>query len=184
MLGICGAIISGLQIFVCDFEAMQRAAWSLEIWLYIFGFVSCLFCMYVNTSVFLESGDSTFFNLSLLTSDVYAVIFSYFFTGDLVHWLYFVGFGLVLLGLFLYHSSKQPVSSIVCADNISSVIRIEGMEGSCATNDTIDYNPLTYSLTTKNVDINGGFVVGREYEGSYFGADEVDQNNRADTICV
>ena len=40
-------------------------------------------------------GDSILFNLSLLTSDIYAVIFTYFNSGKLVHWLYFVAFSAV-----------------------------------------------------------------------------------------
>jgi hypothetical protein len=40
---------------------------------------------------------------------VYAVTFSYFFTGTFVHWLYFIAFGLIACGLLLYHSAKPPI---------------------------------------------------------------------------
>jgi len=121
MLGACGACIAVVQSLAMDLGPMRRAPWDAAMCGYILGFVACLFLMYVNTSLFLQSGDSTFFNLSLLTSDVYAVVFSYLLTGELVPWLYFVGFASVLLGLGLYHSAKRPVDI-----DSESVIAAEG----------------------------------------------------------
>lgn len=77
-------------------------------YLYMFGFITCLFFMYANTSIFLQDLDSTLFNLSLLTSDVYAVIFSYILYGKLVHWLYFIAFTCVVCGLSIYHTQPSP----------------------------------------------------------------------------
>lgn len=48
------------------------------------GFVACMVLVYGATSEFLVIADAAMFNLSLLTSDLYAVIFAYFFTGKLV----------------------------------------------------------------------------------------------------
>ena len=76
--------------------------------LFILGFVVCLFFFYTNVSAFLQSNDSIIFNLSLLTSDVYTVIYSYFKVGHWVSWLYIVAFALVAIGLLLYHSASSP----------------------------------------------------------------------------
>jgi hypothetical protein len=65
--------------------------------------------MYTNTTSFLQKGDAILFNLGLLTSDVYAVIFTYFFKGYLVSWLYFLAFALVIVGLVIYHSEEAPI---------------------------------------------------------------------------
>ena len=149
MLGVYGSCISVAQFFICDFHAFKKAHWNIEIILCIFGFVACLFCMYVNTSFFLQVGDSTFFNLSLLTSDVYAVIFAYYFFGELVHWLYFLGFGLVIIGLYTYYSSPKPVNiGIVDGDR----------ENRAAERRSVDnYNPLSTSCENSlNVSLNGG----------------------------
>ena len=48
-------------------------------------------------------------SLSLLTSDVYAVLFSYLRYGHFVSVLYFGAFFLVAAGLLVYHSSTPPV---------------------------------------------------------------------------
>jgi solute carrier family 35, member F1/2 len=107
-VGSCGALISGVQLLSLNFVQLRRTKFTSTVLLSISGFVSCLFLMYINTSAFLQYGDSTLFNLSLLTSDIYAVLFSYFFYGYLVPWLYFVAFALVATGLLIYHSAEEP----------------------------------------------------------------------------
>lgn len=107
-VGSCGALISGVQLLSLNFVQLKRTKFTSTVLLSISGFVSCLFLMYINTSAFLQYGDSTLFNLSLLTSDIYAVLFSYFFYGYLVPWLYFVAFALVATGLLIYHSAEEP----------------------------------------------------------------------------
>ena len=161
MLGVCGSLISVVQFFICDFNAMKNRNWDLEIILCIFGFVACLFCMYVNTSFFLQVGDSTFFNLSLLTSDVYAVIFAYYFFGDIVPWLYFLGFGLVVGGLYMYYSCPKPVNIGIldCTGNDRS--------NSCMVRAEDRYNPLSTNCENNlNVSLNGP---GDTYEVSEVG---------------
>jgi solute carrier family 35 protein F1/2 len=112
-VGSFGAAISFVQMMVLDFKRMKRIVFSSTIILSICGFVSCLFFMYTNTSAFLQHGDSTLFNLSLLTSDVYAILFSYFFYGSLVKWLYFLAFALVAIGLIIYHSAESPAQNYI-----------------------------------------------------------------------
>jgi solute carrier family 35, member F1/2 len=107
-LGIFGSIVALIQCMAVDLPGIERANLTWDVWLFIFGFVTCLFLMYVNTSLFLVDSDATLFNLSLLTSDVYAVIFSFFIYGELVYWTYFLAFGLVIVGLFIYHRETPP----------------------------------------------------------------------------
>ena len=112
MLGFFGSLIAFVQFMIVDLRPMREfSSWDMEVILFIVGFVVCLFFMYVNTSSFLQMGDSTFFNLSLLTSDVYAVCFAYITTGKLVNWLYFIAFACVAVGLYIYYSEKNPVTA-------------------------------------------------------------------------
>lgn len=106
-VGVSGMCIAGIQFLILDLPRMKTTHFSSSNVLSICGLVSCLFFMYTNTSKFLEDSDAVVFNLSLLTSDIYAVVFSYFRNGYLVPWLYFVAFFLVALGLFTYYS--EPV---------------------------------------------------------------------------
>lgn len=108
-LGCFGFAIAAVQCAVVDLPRMRRAHFTGKVVGATAGFVVCLFLMYTNTTAFLQQGDAVLFNLGLLTSDVYAVVFSYFFSGYLVGWLYFVAFALVIVGLVLYHSQPQPL---------------------------------------------------------------------------
>lgn len=108
-LGCCGIIIAVIQCMSIELSDIKQANYTSEVIGSIIGFVLCLFFMYINTTIFLQDSDAILFNLSLLTSDVYAVIFTYFFYGYLVSWLYFLAFSLVIIGLIIYHIEKPPI---------------------------------------------------------------------------
>lgn len=108
-LGIFGTFIALGQCLLFDLKGLQEADFTIYVIASMIGFIVCLFFMYVNTTSYLQKSDAILFNLSLLTSDVYAVIFTYFFYGYLVGWLYFIAFGLVICGLYIYHTEKPPL---------------------------------------------------------------------------
>ena len=110
MLGGFGTIVAAIQMSIFEIDAITKAEWHADTICYLFGFVICLFLVYCNMSAFLSSSDSGLFNLSLLTSDVYAVIFSYFVYHYQVHWLYYIAFVLSGTGLYCYHSAGQPTA--------------------------------------------------------------------------
>ena len=112
-LGLFGVIIAIIQFMIVDFPSIETTnnnnIFTLAMIFTMIGFILCLNFMYINTTIFLQSNDAILFNLSLLTSDVYAVIFTYFYEGYLVSWLYFIAFSLVIIGLILYHIEKPPI---------------------------------------------------------------------------
>ena len=108
MMPSLGCGLAFIQGMIIDYPAMQRVSWSPLVFGCITGFVVCLSMFYVQTSLVLKAADSALFNLSLLSSDVYAVIFSWLITGHLVSWLYFLAFGLVAAGIWLYHTAPTP----------------------------------------------------------------------------
>lgn len=109
MLGICGSVISGIQALATERTAISAIVWTLPALLYLLGFQLCLFSMYVLTSVFLLRSDATLFNLSLLTSDVYSVLFSWFVQHQRFSWVYGAAFTTTVSGLVLYHWQPTPV---------------------------------------------------------------------------
>lgn len=107
-LGGYGMLIAGAQCLLVDLPHMHPEAFTTETVLAMVGFVVCLFLMYVNTSAFLTSSDATLFNLSLLSSDCYAVLYTYLAEGYLVRWTYFLALALVIVGLAVYHTERAP----------------------------------------------------------------------------
>jgi solute carrier family 35 protein F1/2 len=154
-LGIFGVCIALFQCLLFDLEGLKKAHFTPEVVLSMFGFVACLFLMYVNTTAYLQKSDAILFNLSLLTSDVYAVIFTYFFYGYLVGWMYFLAFGLVICGLVVYHTEKAPLqigqetgsSSLhplflsMCVKEIDRE-HVESKNGTVRNVNNFEYNPI------------------------------------------
>lgn len=110
MMGTFGATFGVAQLLIMETHAFNGVTWSMEVVGFVVGFVLCLNLMYSRASLFLKHCDAALLNLSLLTSDVYAVIFSYFCYGYLVSWLYFLSFGLACLGLGIYSTAQSPTS--------------------------------------------------------------------------
>jgi len=102
-LGLCGTLLSGALFIAFDLPRLRRTIVASTSVACMMGFVGCLFFMYTNTSLFLENSDAVVFNLSLLTSDIYAVVFSYMRTGTLAPWSYWIAFALVCTGLTVYY---------------------------------------------------------------------------------
>lgn len=107
-LGRFGCVISFVQCMIVDYHRISEASVGIVQILSMIGFIICLFGMYTTTSFFLENNDATLLNLSLLTSDVYAIIFSYFFYNTFINIYYFIAFSFVFAGLYLYHKQETP----------------------------------------------------------------------------
>lgn len=71
---------------------------------YFVGFALCLFVMYFLTAEFLARSESALFNLSLLTSDMWAILAGTLLFGQRLSWLYFVSLVVTVSGLILYNS--------------------------------------------------------------------------------
>ncbi|KAK3015315.1 hypothetical protein RJ639_006163 [Escallonia herrerae] len=83
MLGLFGAIISACQIGILERDELKSIHWSAG--------AMC---------------GSTMLNLSLLTSDMWAVLIRIFAYHEKVDWMYFVAFAAVAVGLVVY--SRPP----------------------------------------------------------------------------
>ncbi|GLE01647.1 hypothetical protein PINS_up010481 [Pythium insidiosum] len=108
MIGFCGFVISSLQAVLFEGAVLADVAWSSGSIACLLGYVVTLFFMYTFTSVFMKSGDAAVFNLSLLTSDFFAVIAAKYLFGQRLSNLYFVGFTLIVIGIVVYNQSPPP----------------------------------------------------------------------------
>ncbi|CAD7972818.1 unnamed protein product [Amoebophrya sp. A120] len=107
LLGAFGTVISIIQFFSLEFttnaldNSWQPLRESYEVVLLVLAFQLCLFSMYTCCALFLQYCDAVIFNLSLLTSDVYLLIY-YTIRGEKVPWLFAIGFVLTVAGVILY----------------------------------------------------------------------------------
>lgn len=61
--------------------------------------------------IFLTTGDAAVFNLSLLTSDFFAVVAARYLFSEQLSGLYFVGFSLIIAGVSVYNRSAPPTTA-------------------------------------------------------------------------
>ncbi|KAH7512144.1 hypothetical protein FEM48_Zijuj12G0059300 [Ziziphus jujuba var. spinosa] len=99
MIGVYGTLVSLFEISIVELKKLESVKWSAEI----------------------LSG-STMFNLSLLTSDMWAVVFRIFFYHQQVDWLYYIAFVVVVIGLIIYSTSgKDPIPASAIEDGIPNI---------------------------------------------------------------
>eukprot|EP00614_Pseudopedinella_elastica_P006265 CAMPEP_0172606564 /NCGR_PEP_ID=MMETSP1068-20121228/26769_1 /TAXON_ID=35684 /ORGANISM="Pseudopedinella elastica, Strain CCMP716" /LENGTH=236 /DNA_ID=CAMNT_0013409315 /DNA_START=122 /DNA_END=832 /DNA_ORIENTATION=- len=124
-LGAWGFGVSVAQAAVFEREALFKqgsTGWNARgagAWT---GYTAALTCAYVITSWFLVDADAALFNLSLLTADIYAVIFAWLVQGHVVSLLYIPAFCCTMAGILVYHRAPKPtfssgLSVLVAADS-------------------------------------------------------------------
>ncbi|CAI0397206.1 unnamed protein product [Linum tenue] len=102
LLGFFGAIISAIQIAILERTELKSIHWSAGAAFPFFGFASAMFLFYSFVPVLLKMTGSTMLNLSLLSSDMWAVLIRIFAYHQKVDWIYFIAFGAVVIGLVIY----------------------------------------------------------------------------------
>ncbi|EPS74186.1 hypothetical protein M569_00565, partial [Genlisea aurea] len=101
-LGIFGAVISGCQIAILERVELRSVHWSAGVAFPFVGFSLAMFLFYTGVPILLKISGSTMLNLSLLTSDMWAVLIRIFAYHQQVDWVYFIAFGGVAIGLVVY----------------------------------------------------------------------------------
>ncbi|KAJ1443286.1 Solute carrier family 35 member SLC35F1/F2/F6 [Sesbania bispinosa] len=107
MLGLFGGIVSAIQISILERNELKSIHWSAAAALPFVGFSVAMFMFYSLVPVLLKINGSTMLNLSLLTSDMWAVVIRIFAYHEKVDWMYFVAFGAVAIGLVIYSGGER-----------------------------------------------------------------------------
>nr|GLL24729.1 solute carrier family 35 member F1-like [Ipomoea trifida] len=111
MMAISGLLVSICEIAILETKGLASVKWSPEIILAFAGFAFAGFLFYTFVPFLLKMSGATLFNLSLLTSDMWAVVIRIFFYKQEVDWLYYVAFGLVGIGLVVYSKTEKALDS-------------------------------------------------------------------------
>mmetsp|Transcript_10142 Transcript_10142/g.37128 ORF Transcript_10142/g.37128 Transcript_10142/m.37128 type:complete len:371 (+) Transcript_10142:289-1401(+) len=112
MLGTFASLVSIVQAGLLEHKEIARLELGdAKTMLYLSGYALCLFAFYGLVPLMLRSSSAAFFNLSLLTSDVWAVILRGTLFHHLVGPLYFVAAVVVTGGLILYNLAPEQKGS-------------------------------------------------------------------------
>uniref|UniRef100_A0A0E0DS50 EamA domain-containing protein n=1 Tax=Oryza meridionalis TaxID=40149 RepID=A0A0E0DS50_9ORYZ len=98
------------------------------------GFAVALFMFYSITPFVLKMSGSTLFNLSLLTSDMWAVAIRVLFYHQQINWLYYIAFAVVAIGLIIYslndHSSDSGTRTTASTEAAAQYRQLPGEDNS------------------------------------------------------
>ncbi|GLT94676.1 hypothetical protein SLE2022_124050 [Rubroshorea leprosula] len=109
MIGLYGTLVSAVQLSILELKSVESITWSTDIILSLVGYTVSSFMFYTITPFVLKLSGATLFNLSLLTSDMWAVVFRIYFYHQQVDWLYFLAFALVVTGLIIYSTTAKDL---------------------------------------------------------------------------
>uniref|UniRef100_A0A2P2KI91 Solute carrier family 35 member F1-like n=1 Tax=Rhizophora mucronata TaxID=61149 RepID=A0A2P2KI91_RHIMU len=113
MIGIWGLLSSVVELSIFELKDLESVHWSADIILAIAGYTVAMFMFYSVTPFVLNLSGATMFNLSILTSDMWAVIIRIYFYHQQVDWLYFLAFAVVVVGLVIYSTTGKDTDPVV-----------------------------------------------------------------------
>jgi len=107
-LGMFGFLICGAQAAGLEHEGMKTATWNGATIGILMAYTAAMFILYTVAPLLYRMASSAYYNLSLLSSDWYGLIFGLGLYHYSPYWLYFVAFALVLVGLITYFWHSTP----------------------------------------------------------------------------
>ncbi|KAJ3677953.1 hypothetical protein LUZ60_001756 [Juncus effusus] len=107
MLGMFGVLFSAIQISIIEMKSLQGVNWTPTMISLFLGFAAATFVFHTVCPFVLKMSGSVLLNLSILTSNMWAVFIRIFFYHQKVDWLYYVAFGVVSIGLVIYSLNDE-----------------------------------------------------------------------------
>lgn len=102
MLALFSLVVSATQISIFERKHLEAVKWTPEVILLFSAFTLSTFLFYSIVPFVMKMSGSALFNLSILTSDMWAVLIRLFFYHQKLNWLYFLAYAVVAIGLIIY----------------------------------------------------------------------------------
>jgi len=109
-LGMWGTLINGIQAASLEHHDMTTASWNGATIGLLVAYTTAMFILYTVAPLLYRMASSAYYNISLLTSDFYGLLFGLFLFHYSPFWLYFPSFGVVITGLIIYFWHATPES--------------------------------------------------------------------------
>lgn len=138
MLGAFGAAVSACQIIILERHELQSIHWTTSAVLPFIGYAVSMFSFYSVVPILLKMSGSTMLNLSLLTSDMWAVFIRIFAYHEKVDWMYYVAFGAVAVGLVIYSGGEKEENETSAQITESSSLQCNKRDEEAGTHDPIE----------------------------------------------
>ncbi|KAJ2403232.1 hypothetical protein GGI23_000101 [Coemansia sp. RSA 2559] len=107
-LGFFGTIINGVQMAIIEHKKLSQLVWTKQVIGFTLGFDFVMFVLYTIVPFLFRMSSATFYNLSILTSDFYGLIFSKYMFHQQITAIYAGAFVLIVAGLLVYYVHPHP----------------------------------------------------------------------------
>ncbi|KAK7466467.1 hypothetical protein VKT23_005188 [Stygiomarasmius scandens] len=107
-LGMWGFMICAIQAAGLEHADMHTASWNGGTVGLVIAYTSAMFILYTVAPILYRMASSGYYNLSLLSSDFYGLLFGLFLYHYSPYWLYFIAFAIVITGLITYFWWSAP----------------------------------------------------------------------------
>ncbi|KAJ2503913.1 hypothetical protein IWW47_002774 [Coemansia sp. RSA 2052] len=106
-LGFFGTLINGVQMAIIEHDRLKQMTWTKEIVGFTIGFDLVMFVLYSVAPFLFRMSSATFYNLSILTSDFYGLIFAKYMFHNPITPIYAGAFVMIVVGLLVYYVIPQ-----------------------------------------------------------------------------
>ncbi|KAH8832616.1 DUF914-domain-containing protein [Flagelloscypha sp. PMI_526] len=101
-LGMWGFIINSIQAAGLEHKDMHTVSWNGTTIGIIVAYTAAMFILYTFAPLIMRTSSSVYYNMSLLSSEFYGLIFGLGLYHYRPYWLYFIAFATVITGLIIY----------------------------------------------------------------------------------
>jgi len=118
MLGLFGTVISSVQVLIFERQAVHELFYSSGCSQGVttgvmIGLVTSFYAFYVGLGRFLIISEAALLNLSLLTADLWAVVFAVIEEHQFPTELFVASMIIIMTGVFIYESVPSPMTTFV-----------------------------------------------------------------------
>ncbi|CCO29876.1 putative solute carrier family 35 member C320,08 [Rhizoctonia solani AG-1 IB] len=107
-LGMYGMIINAIQASGLEHDGMRTANWNGGVIGLLFAYTIAMLILYTTAPLIYRAASSVYYNLSLLSSNFYGLLFALGLYHQRPYWLYFVAFVVIIFGLVSYFWHSTP----------------------------------------------------------------------------
>jgi len=105
-LGLVGFIVNGILVGGYEHASVYGANWSGRNVGLLFAYISAMVILYSVAPLLFRYASAPFYNLSLMTSDFFSLLFGLFLFKYKPYFLYFIAYPMVVIGLITYAVGK------------------------------------------------------------------------------
>jgi len=101
-LGLWGTLINGIQASGLEWKMIRSSTWDGATVGLLVAYTVAMLVLYTVAPILYRMASSTYYNLSILSSDFYGLLFGLFLYHYKPYFLYFIAFPVTILGLIVY----------------------------------------------------------------------------------